>query len=321
MKNKPIFIATSVIVLSIGAYFAFGYYIFRELTVVDPTTSVNLPNTPDNFKVQGGPFVNFNTTPYQVESYETVHLPSRQAGVELAGWYIATEPSTAAVVLIHGLRQGKFDSNVLTVAGMLHRNGYTVLLIDLRNHGQSDIVNGLVGFGSYEYQDVLGAWDWLIAEKGFSANRIGLYGVSMGAVTTLIAFAQEPQVAAAFVDSPFYDVSNVLADQLGQRNVPSFFVPGSLWIGKVLTGNNLLLHTPQEALWKNNNRPLYLVQGTLDTQVYLYHHYNYEALAQQTGANVTNWVVDGAGHVESEFLLPTEYEQRLINFFHSELDK
>jgi len=322
MKTKLLLITgiAAVALLTVG-YFSVGYYIFTQMTVVDPTTSINLPNTPNDFKVRGGPHVNFDTTPYEMPSYETVRFPSREAGIQLAGWYVATEPSAPVVVLTHGIRQGKCDSNVLTAAGMLHRNGYNVLLIDLRNHGQSDVVNGLAGFGSYEYQDVLGAWDWLISEKGFSANRIGLYGVSMGAATTLIALGQESRVAAAFVDAPFYDVSDLLADELGRKKVPSFFVPGSLWIGHLLTGDDLLLHSPQEGLLKDNGRPIYLVHGTVDNRIDVHHHYDYEVLARATGANVTNWVVEGAGHVESEFVASAEYEQRLVSFFRNALEK
>ena len=44
---------------------------------------------------------------------------------------------------------------------MLHRAGFGVLLIDLRNHGASDIDNGRWAGGSKEFLDALGAWDWL----------------------------------------------------------------------------------------------------------------------------------------------------------------
>jgi dipeptidyl aminopeptidase/acylaminoacyl peptidase len=322
MKAKVLLLAGMVVVvLLIAGYLAFEYYVFSQLTVVDPTSSINLPNTPDDFKVRGGPHIDFDTTPYEMASYEAVRFPSRQAGVQLAGWYVATEPSAPAVLLTHGLRQCKCDSNVLTAAGMLHRNGYNVLLIDLRNHGQSDVVNGRAGFGGYEYRDVLGAWDWLISAKGFSADRIGLYGVSMGAATTLIVLGQEPRVAAAFVDSPFYDVGELLADELGRMGIPSLLAPGSLWIGRVVTGDDLLLHSPQEGLREDNGRPIYLVHGTIDGRIDVRHHYEYEALARATGADVTNWVVDGAGHVESAFVAPVEYEQRLVDFFGNALEK
>ena len=75
------------------------------------------------------------------------------------------------VIVTHGLNGCKCDPNALTVAGMLHRNGFNVLLYDMRNHGQSDIDNGRAAIGNKEFQDVLGAWDWLIAEEHFTPAR------------------------------------------------------------------------------------------------------------------------------------------------------
>ena len=320
--NKRIGLAAIVVlVLLMVGYLAMEYYLYTRLTTVNPGASINLANTPDNFKVRGGPHVAFDTTAYEMPRYEEVRIPSRQAGVQLAGWYVAGEQSAPAVLLTHGLGQCKCDSNVLTAAGMLHRNGFNVLLIDLRNHGQSDVVNGHAGFGSYEYQDVLGAWDWLIAQKGFSARRIGLYGVSMGAATTLIAFAQEPRAVAAFVDAPFYDVTELLTDELGRNHLPPLLAPGAILAGRFITGDDLLSHNPQEGIRQDNGRPIYMVHGMLDNRIDIRHHYEYEALVQQTGANATSWVVDGAGHVESEFVAPADYEQRLVDFFQNALEK
>lgn len=319
MKYKIIPLAVALVALLGAGYLTLEYVIFDRLTEVDAASSFNLPNTPNNFKVRGGTHLEFDTTAYEMQQYEDVRISSRQPGIQLDAWYIATDPAAPAVVLTHGFGQCKCDSNVLTAAGMLHRHGFNVLLIDLRNHGKSDIVNKRAGYGSYEYQDVLGAWDWLARQKGFPPRRIGLYGVSMGADSTLIALAQEPRIAAAFVDSPFFDVTDLLADELGRRNLPRVLAPGAILVGRLVTGDNLLLHSPQEGILLDKSRPIYLVQGTADQRVDVHHHYEYVALARQTGANVTDWVVEGAGHIESMFVAPADYEQRLVGFFQNAL--
>jgi dipeptidyl aminopeptidase/acylaminoacyl peptidase len=306
-------------VLIVIGYIGLEYKIFTQLTKVDPASSINLPNTPERFKVRGGPFMEFDTRPYEMSHYENVRFPSRQTNVQLAGWYIKGEPSAPVVLLTHGIRQCKSDSNVLTAAGMMHRNGFNILLIDLRNHGQSDVVSGRTGFGSTEYQDILGGWDWLIERKRFIPQQIGLYGVSMGAAATLITFAQEPRIASVFVDSPFFSVIEVLADELERYKLPRFLAPGAIWVGRFITGDNLLSHNPQEGLRKNNDRPIYMVHGTLDKCIDIHHHYEYELLAQQIKAKVTHWVVTDAGHGESEFVFPIQYEQRLVEFFQNTL--
>ena len=63
---------------------------------------------------------------------------------------------------------------MLLAAGMLHKAGMAVLLIDLRNHGDSTVVNGRYAAGTREYRDVLGGWDWLVAQ-GHPAARTGVF--------------------------------------------------------------------------------------------------------------------------------------------------
>ena len=114
----------------------------------------------------------------------------------LAGWWIPSEdPGAPAVVLIHGIKSCRREANVLIPAAMLHRAGLSVLLMDLRDHGDSDGDDGRFAGGSEEYLDVLGGWDW-VRSQGVPAERIGLLGVSFGAVTAIIAGGQEPGVAA-----------------------------------------------------------------------------------------------------------------------------
>jgi dipeptidyl aminopeptidase/acylaminoacyl peptidase len=54
--------------------------------------------------------------------------------VELAGWYLPSR-NGAAVVLLHGA--GSTRSDVLDEAAVLALNGFGVLMIDARGHGDS----------------------------------------------------------------------------------------------------------------------------------------------------------------------------------------
>jgi hypothetical protein len=197
---------------------------------------------------------------------------------------------------------------------MLHRNGYSVLLVDLRNHGRSTVTSGHAAFGATEYLDVLGAWDWLV-EQGFPPSRVGLFGGSMGAVSSLVALAHEPRVPAAWVDSPFYNFEALLRDNLALRGFPGSLAPGAIRMGGIVWGDDLYAHHPSEAFWQDAGRPLYLVHGTADKRIAPYHAQAYEALAEASGANVTHWLVPGAGHQRSSFFVPDEYERRLATFF------
>jgi dipeptidyl aminopeptidase/acylaminoacyl peptidase len=291
------------------------WFIYQRFTAVDPKSSSNLGNRPDDFRVLGNPFESFDTGPYAMSGCSEVTLASRGDGVRLAGWYAAGNPSGPAVLLVHGWRQGRFDSNVLTAAGMLRRNGFSVLLIDLRNHGSSAVTSGHAAFGAVEYRDVLGAWDWLVKEMGFPPAGIGLYGVSMGAVTSLIAMAREPRVAAVFADSPFFGVLRELREQLRLKGWPGFLAKGGIRLGRILFGDDLLSANPAEAFAAHAGRPMAFVHSTADRRVPVSHQRDYEDLARRTGARASFWLVEGAGHVQSEFMFPGEYERRLVDFF------
>lgn len=319
LRRKLTVILAAAVVLAAAAYVVLSVILNDRLTLTNDEGAFNWSNTPAAFKVRRGPYVAFDTTPYQAANYEDVRVPSRDAGVTLAGWYLAGDPSAPAIVVTHGYNRCKCDSNVLTPAGMLHRNGFNVLLIDLRNHGDSTRTNGRAAYGNTEYADVLGAWDWLAAQKGIPPQRVGLYGVSMGAATTLIAFGQEPRVPAAFVDSSPADAKELTEDELSGQGWPAFLSFGGLLAARATGGVDLMAHTPREGIVRDAGRPLYLVHGTTDARVPVRQHYELEALAKQSGANVTNWVVEGAGHVESEFRAHADYEQRLTTFFRSAL--
>ncbi len=323
MLRKVIAIIAIVLALVMLLYFGLGYYVYERLTTVTPSASVNLPNKPESFKVRGtSVYTPFNTAPYFMPAtYQSVRIPSRQSGVTLAGWYVERDPSAPVVLLTHGFGQCKCDSNVLIPAGMLYRNGYNVLLIDLRNHGESDVTTRHASFGSREYLDVLGAWDWLQTQKHFAPQRIGLFAVSMGGASTLVALAQEPRMSGAWLDSPFANVSELVADELARDNLPTLIANGSIVMGRVIGNDDLLAHSPLEGIRADNGRPLVFVQGSADKKVDPRHHRELLALAQQTHANASEWVVDGAGHVESAVSAPAAYEQRLTTFFTTLLGK
>src|ERR687894_920281 len=68
--------------------------------------------------------------------YEEVWLPSTD-GVRLKGWWIPNWDSGRAAILVHGWGGDKSDEHLLKTLPVYHREGYNVLAIDLRAHGES----------------------------------------------------------------------------------------------------------------------------------------------------------------------------------------
>jgi uncharacterized protein len=149
--------------------------------------------------------------------YEDVQFPAREDGVRLSGWFIpAEQPSAPTLLLVHGwpwnrlgeAAEGGMASltgaspvDLLRLAHALHRAGYSLLLFDLRNHGES-ASKGTVTFGHQEAYDVLGALDYLVTRPDVDAQRIGAVGFSMGGNAVLYSLPQTEMLAAAVVIQP-----------------------------------------------------------------------------------------------------------------------
>ena len=219
-----------------------------------------------------------DTTAYRFSDYRDVALPARGTGLTIRGWYAPGPEGTASptVILANGIYSCRRDSVTLLPAAMLHRAGFGVLVVDLRNHGDSDVDDGRSALGGKEYADILGAWDWLV-EQGHDPRRIGLFGTSLSGASSLIATGEEPAIAATWADSSFADTGVLLGERAVSFGVPSWpWIPAWLGgavipVGRLLGGADIGARTPERALANLAGRPLAIVQGLDDEQV-LHHH-------------------------------------------------
>ncbi len=86
----------------------------------------------------------FDARPYLVADYRELRFPSRDPEIDLHAWWLPAKdgPDAPAIVIIPGRGSCIRDSDSLAPAGMLHRLGYGVLLLDLRDHGESTVEDG-----------------------------------------------------------------------------------------------------------------------------------------------------------------------------------
>jgi dipeptidyl aminopeptidase/acylaminoacyl peptidase len=279
---------------------------------------MHLANRPDHFtNITGWPERDF--APFFIPTYEEVRFPSRQANLQISGWYAESDPNAPAIIIVDGLGGCKYAQATLVPAGILWHDGFNVLMIDLRNTGDSDSDNGYSSIGNKEYQDVLGAWDWLIAEKGFAPERIGILGNSLGAAAVIFAFQHELRIAAIALNSPFANLPQIIREEMHNVGFPTFLAPAAILMGKVVSGENLIEHNPVEALLSAGTRPVWVVHSAADTRIAIHHSYDLQAAAQQVGINATFWFIDGVGHVRAPGVYPEEFQLRLGEFFRTHL--
>ena len=230
-----------------------------------------------------------------------------------------TRPRTPTVILVHGLGGCRRSPSILLAAGMLHRNGFNTLLIDLRDQGDLQIEDGRYSAGTKEYRDVLGGWDWLVSDQGIAPEQIGLFGTSLGAATALIAMGEEPRVAATWEDSSYADLTVGARAELARNGYPTFLADSAVWIGKLISGDDLGSLSPLGAIAKLNGRPIYITHGADDTRLSVQYAYDLADAIRAQGGSVEPWIVPGADHVRAIFLQPQEYERRLAAFFQTYL--
>ncbi|MBZ0301351.1 MAG: alpha/beta fold hydrolase [Anaerolineae bacterium] len=316
-------------VLIAAAYGAVGTLVYDQGTFALPHCEqgprpVWANNQPAAY-VTGGAFgiQNVDITPYEMPIYETVTFSSRSDSITLQAWDVPAPldvgDAAPAVILVHGLNDCRRAPAILLPAGMLHRAGFHVLLLDLRNHGDSQITTGRMSGGLFEYLDVLGAWDWLVNAQGIPPERIGLFGVSLGAATTLIAAGEEPRIAAVWEDSSYADVQLAIADQLTYRGIPTFLAPAGVLMGRLLDGVDLSARSPLAAIAIWGNRPLFITHGEADTRIPVLHAYRLAEAMRANGITIEPWIIPGSPHVQGMFDATDEYETRLVDFFRASL--
>ena len=129
---------------------------------------------------------------------------SNRDGTSARGWLLRGAEGSPAVILMH--RYGG-DRSFLFNLGMKinEATSFTVLWLDLRGHGLKPPVNW-TSFGTSEGEDLLAAVDFLRKLRGDKGNqliseRVGVYGVELGAYATLRAANKDAGIQVIVLDS------------------------------------------------------------------------------------------------------------------------
>ena len=117
------------------------------------------------------------------------------------------------MLLLHGHRGNR--DQLLPHANYLLEAGYGALLIDFRNHGESE--GDFTSMGYHEVMDARAAFQFL--ERQPAVSRIALWGHSMGgAVASLLA--SEVDAAGLVIDATFADFPSVVRSGVIARGLP-----------------------------------------------------------------------------------------------------
>jgi len=139
----------------------------------------------------------------------SLHLASEDVlfhssdGVELRGWWVAAPGARGSVVMVHGLNRSRIE--MVKRVPFVHAAGWNALVFDQRHHGDS---GGLTTtFGAREKEDVKAAAQ---LARGRSPGPVVLWGVSLGAAASMLAAAEDPQIAGVICDSSYRSLDDTV---------------------------------------------------------------------------------------------------------------
>jgi len=114
-------------------------------------------------------------------------------------------PPKGTILVVHGFRAEGWW--VMDKAQNLARAGYRTAVVDLRGHGGSS--GQFITYGYQESRDLSQVIDAL-QNRGLAGERVGVWGLSMGAATAIQLAGQDERVAAVVAVAPFANMRDVV---------------------------------------------------------------------------------------------------------------
>jgi pimeloyl-ACP methyl ester carboxylesterase len=238
--------------------------------------------------------------------------------ITVKAWWIAGTAPRAALVFVHG---GGDDNRSLpygaglALAHDLVAHRYALLMVDLRNYGESDGTPEGITYGDLESNDVLGAVDAIAARA--PGLPIGAIGFSMGGAAVLRAAARDPRLRAVVTDSAFADARDVaVAFTHAATGLPVLVAAPFVWSAEHLHGAPLGRGATLAAISGATLPPVLLIHDQHDPIAPVEH-------CRQLAAAIpgaTTWITDVSApgpfgtHIQAYRLDPAAYVAKVTAF-------
>jgi pimeloyl-ACP methyl ester carboxylesterase len=235
-------------------------------------------------------------------------------GAVLKAWYVRPpKPRGEAVLLLHGITGNRVDPSGF--GDIFLKQGYSVLLPDSREHGESG--GRIATYGILEREDVR---RWV----GFARKRdpgcTYLLGESMGAAIGLQATSVTPQLCAVAVESPYANFREISYERLGnETHLGTLFWKTlgrpAVEVAIVYARIRYKVYLPDAAPGKaveNSRVPTLLIAGTEDRDIPMHHA---QELLARCEKHCWLWIIPGARHGGASTVVPVTFEFSVLDFF------
>ena len=243
--------------------------------------------------------------------YDPVVVYSRKDRLKISGWFLPNGDPERCVLLVHGRnasKQNAISGKLPELAAKLAGEGFAILMIDLRGHGESE--GRRYTWGEYERRDVLGGIDFLL-EKGFEPGKIAVLGISLGGAAAVGAAANEKAIGALILDSTFADLIQLVEPNwVNESRLPMFFLGGAYVMWQIFYGFDLKEVKPVEDIKRVPPRPILIMHSSSDELIEVAHAYQM-AEAVPSAKLV---IFKGCEHAELYRDAPEKYLETVIPF-------
>lgn len=220
--------------------------------------------------------------------FDEVGVPTVR-GRKLFGWLLPVPNATRTLVVLHGW--GGNAEQMLPMAAPFHEAGFNVLLIDARNHGQSDsdTFSSLPRFA----EDLGMAIAWIKQHHPDKAGCVAVLGHSVGAGAALFEASRNPGIAAVISVSAFAHPAEVTAASVRHLHLPRPIIGLIVRYVEWLIGHRFDWIAPLNTV-SRITCPVLLVHGTADQVVPVEDARRIFKRCRAPNARLLE--IDGAGH-------------------------
>lgn len=288
--SKVLFVVAGIIILAVFLLFFYSYYRLHK----------NVNRHVDAFGENPADY----GLSFETRSYKTTD------GVNLVSWYIPKENAKAVIVLVHGFSSttgGK--AWMLGHAKYLFDAGYTVLMPDLRSVGESE--GNKITFGIKEYQDVIASYDYAKTQPENQDKPIGIFGISMGGATTIVAAGRSGKGDFIIASVPYKSIDSLFRFQIRRDRLPSLILPFIQLSGVFEFGPNYDAHSPEKEI-KNIHVPILINSAKNDEVV---DSSDATALFELANNPKDYWLSDGRHDAFKDN--PIEFKNKVLEFLES----
>lgn len=213
------------------------------------------------------------------------------------------------VILVHGYHCSMED--MASYAKHYYENGYSVLMMDLRAHGDSE--GKYIGMGWLDKDDLI-KWISTITHKDTN-SKIILHGVSMGAATVMMAGGESlPYNVKAIIEDCGYTSAYDIFESELQKRFPAIPVHPTMDLASALAKAKAGYSFKEASALKQIKKcttPTFFIHGTADDFVPCS---MVDELYNAATCQKDLYKAEGAGHARAKDVNPQEYFLKVFSF-------